>query len=251
MLAPIALLYTGPLLHGLVTTLLLFAAAGAASSVLGVAFAVMLDLEHPVVSRLARVYSSVLRGLPPLLLLLFVFLGFPTIGLTLPPFLTALVGITLYGLAYMGEIIRAGLKSAGRDMRDAARALGIPYRLALARIYLPHASRVAAPAFFTQATELLKDTALAGAVGVTELALAAQAGASVTLKPLTVFAEAAVGYAAIGSVLLLVQERTARRARRPTISRRRRSAWATGIGALRALLVRSGPMVPARGRRRA
>lgn len=208
----LGLLYVGPLLEGLATTVELFAAAVAASTALGLVFAVLRDINHPVLSRLVQLYSGVLRGLPPLLVLLIVFLGFPTFGLTLSPFMTALVGITTYGLAYMGEIIYAGLKSAGAEMRDGVRALGIPYRIALVRIYLPHASGTAAPAFFTETTELLKDTALAGAVGVTELASQAQSGASFLLKPLPIFGEAALGYAVIGSLLLIMQEWSARRA---------------------------------------
>jgi cystine transport system permease protein len=226
------MLYVQPLLTGFVLTLEVFALAGTLSIVLGVGFAVLLDIRHPVWTRAARVYSAVARGLPPLTVLLLVFLGLPVIGIQIPALATAVVAVTLYGAAYMGEIIAAALKSIEHDVRDGARALGMPYLRALVRVFLPSSYRVAAPAFFTELTELLKDTALAGSVGVIELTTTAQTGAANSIHPLVIFAEAAVVYVVVGSILLVVQavsERTPA-ADRPTWMPRRRNAVAEFIG---------------------
>jgi L-cystine transport system permease protein len=226
------MLYVQPLLRGFVLTLEVFVIAGALSVVLGVLFAVLLDIRHPVWTRAARGYSAVFRGLPPLTILLLVFLGLPAFGIQIPALATAVIAVTLYGTAYMGEIIAAALKSIEHDVRDGARALGMPYGRALVRVFLPSSYRVAAPAFFTELTELLKDTALAGTVGVIELTTTAQTGAANSVHPLVIFAEAALVYAAVGSILLAVQtasERTPDDRRRSWMPRRR-NAVAEFIG---------------------
>jgi His/Glu/Gln/Arg/opine family amino acid ABC transporter permease subunit len=226
------MLYLQPLLTGFVLTLEVFAISAALSIVLGVLFAVLLDIRHPVWTRAARVYSAVFRGLPPLTILLLVFLGLPALGIQIPALATAVVAVTLYGTAYMGEIIAAALRSVEHDVRDGARALGMGYGRALLRVFLPSSYRVAAPAFFTELTELLKDTALAGTVGVIELTTTAQTGAANSVHPLVIFAEAAVVYAVVGSVLLVVQTVSERKpdSGRPTWMPRRRAVVTEFIG---------------------
>jgi His/Glu/Gln/Arg/opine family amino acid ABC transporter permease subunit len=189
------------------TTVVLFVAVALSATIFGIGLAVALDgpLRAP-----ARTYSWVLRGIPPIMVLFIVFFGLPTIGLSIPSFAAAWLGMTAYALAYMGEIIRAGLKSIPTGVRDATRALGLPYRKALVRIFLPQAVGVILPPYVNELTELLKDTAIASVVGVTELANAATTITSQTYQPLQVFGVAAIIYGLLNSVLLSAQERAGR-----------------------------------------
>jgi His/Glu/Gln/Arg/opine family amino acid ABC transporter permease subunit len=190
------------------TTLALFLAVTASSTALGIGLAIALDgpAQSP-----ARVYSWLLRGIPPIIILFIVFFGLPQFGIAVPSFLAAWLGMSAYGAAYMGEIIRSGLKAVPLGVREAARALGIPYHRALARIYLPQARSVILPPFINELTELLKDTAVASVVGVIELANAARTVTARTFNPLPVFATAALIYALLTIGLLVVQEWAGRR----------------------------------------
>ncbi|MCU1403912.1 MAG: hypothetical protein JWQ43_215, partial [Glaciihabitans sp.] len=77
------MIYVEPLLRGLVLTIQLFLVAAALSTVLGILFAIVLDIRHPLWTRVARVYSAVMRGVPPLIVMLVVFLGFPVLGINI------------------------------------------------------------------------------------------------------------------------------------------------------------------------
>jgi His/Glu/Gln/Arg/opine family amino acid ABC transporter permease subunit len=199
------------LLRGGFVTLELFAVSMATSTVCGLGLAVLLDSRRPAVAALGRLYSFVFRSVPGILLLLAAYLGLPRIMIHLPPFAAATIGMSSYGTAYLGEIIHSGLKSVPSSLRDAVASLGIAPAHALRRIYLPYSFAVILPPFITEASELLKDTAIASIVGVRELTDASTSVMNITYQPLQVFAVASLLYFLPGSALLLVQERLTRR----------------------------------------
>ena len=119
-------------------------------------------------SSLCTIYVEFFRGTPVLVQLLFLYFGLPAIGLAMPGWLTALVGLGLNYAAYESQVYRAAL----RGQWEAAYSLGMSSILAFRRIILPQAFRIALPPMTNDFVSLFKDTSVAYAISVWELATA-------------------------------------------------------------------------------
>jgi polar amino acid transport system permease protein len=120
---------------------------------------------------LAIVYTDIFRG-TPLILVIFMILGFSTLGLaglsSQSLFLNGVVALTLVYTAYVTEVYRAGIESVHPSQRMAARSLGLSYTQALRHVVLPQAIRRVIPPLLNDFIGLQKDTALITVIGVTE-----------------------------------------------------------------------------------
>ena len=121
---------------------------------------------------LCTIYIEFFRGTPVLVQLLFLYFGLPTIGLAMPGWLTALVGLGLNYAAYESQVYRAALEAIPRGQWEAAYLLGMNPLLAFRRIILPQAFRIALPPMTNDFVSLFKDTSVAYAISVWELATA-------------------------------------------------------------------------------
>lgn len=204
------------LLRGTTVTVELTAAVLLFATPLGILVAELRDIRQPVVRTALAVASWVFRGIPPLLILFFAFFGLPQFGITLPPFPSAVVGMTVYMAFYFAEVFRAGYESVPAGQWRAAEALGLSRSRTLFRVILPQTVPAALPPYISHATDLLKGTALAAAVAVPELTAAARQVFVVTYRPIEILIAAGVIYAVLDAVLLMVQalgEGWARRSR--------------------------------------
>ena len=197
--------------QGLAVTVALSIVSASASTLVGIPVALALDANGTWIQRVAKTYSAAIRGIPPILVLFGVFFGLPTIGLQIDAFPAAVIAMTVYGAAYMGEIFRAGLRAVPAGQHEAARALGLTNAYALRRVYVPQALSVISPPFVNELTELVKDTALASVIGVRDMSDVANSVTSITYQPLQIFAVTAAVYGAIISGLLIFQELSAKR----------------------------------------
>ena len=155
--------------------------------------------------------SWVVRGIPPLLLLLIVFFLPPDYGVTLPPFTAAVTGLSIYMIFIFGEVFRAGLIAIDRGQYQAADALGLPPWRTFRRIVLPQLVPVALPSYVSHASSLLKNTSLATVVAVRELTSVGKSLMAVTFRPLETLLAVGLVYGAFSAVLLLLQFRLERR----------------------------------------
>ncbi|MFN2579281.1 MAG: ABC transporter permease subunit [Pyrinomonadaceae bacterium] len=121
---------------------------------------------------LCTVYIEFFRGTPVLVQLLFLYFGLPTIGLAMPGWLTALIGLGLNYAAYESQVYRAALEAIPRGQWEASYLLGMNPLLAFRRIILPQAFRIALPPMTNDFVSLFKDTSTAYAISVWELATA-------------------------------------------------------------------------------
>lgn len=121
---------------------------------------------------LCTVYIEFFRGTPVLVQLLFLYFGLPVIGLAMPGWLTALVGLGLNYAAYESQVYRAALEALPRGQWEAAYSLGMSPLLAFRRIILPQAFRIALPPMTNDFVSLFKDTSVAYVISVWELATA-------------------------------------------------------------------------------
>lgn len=117
----------------------------------------------------AGAWVELFRGLPLLLLILFLFLGLPAVGLTVSTFWALVAGLTLYNSAVIGEIFRAGILSLPKGQTEAAYSVGLRRGQTLRLILIPQAVRLMLPALISQLVTLLKDTSLGFVIAYAEL----------------------------------------------------------------------------------
>ena len=198
----------GPLLEGLVKGTLPLTAV---SFVLGLALALLLALMRlsgrwPL-SSVARAYVSVIRGTPLLLQLFIVFFGLPSLGVTIDPFPSAIIALTMNVGGYASEAVRAAILAVPRGQWEAAMTVGMGRRTTLRRVVLPQASRIAVPPLSNTLISLVKDTSLCSTILVTELLRQAQEIAAPSFAYFTLYGVAAVYYWVVCVVLSFNQDR--------------------------------------------
>lgn len=193
------------LLRGTIVTVELTGAVLLLATPLGILVAELRNIRQPAVRTALAVASWAFRGIPPLLILFFVFFGLPQFGVTLPPFPSAVIGMTAYMAFYFAEAFRAGYESIPAGQWRAAEALGLSNARTLFRVILPQTVPATLPSFMSHATDLLKGTTLAAAVAVPELTAAAKQVFVVTYRPIEILVAAGVIYAVLDAVLLVLQ----------------------------------------------
>ncbi len=127
---------------------------------------------------LVRAFVDFIRGTPVLIQLLFVWLG-----LGLAPFPAAILTLGISAMAYMAEVIRAGLMSVDPGQDLGARALGLSPVDRFRFVVWPQAFRIAIPPLMNCVVSLIKDTALVSIISIPELIREAQSIISVTFEP--------------------------------------------------------------------
>lgn len=157
------------LLEGLVAALKAAAVATILSLLAGMVLAAGRISEHAWVRLPIRAWIEVFRSVPLLLLIFFVYLGAPAIGINVPTFWSLVIGLALYNSAIVADIIRAGLLALPRGQREAGRALGLSRNQTLRVILIPQAVRQMLPTLVSQMVTVLKETALGFIIGYTEL----------------------------------------------------------------------------------
>ncbi len=198
----------GPLLAGtLQGTIPLTAISFAGGLVVALIVALMRLSSIAPLSALARIYVSVIRGTPLLLQLFIIFYGLPSMGVTVDPFPSACVALTLNVGGYASEVVRAAILSVPKGQSEAAATVGMNYATTMRRIVLPQATRVAVPPMSNTLISLVKDTSLASTIQVTELLRKAQEIAAPTYEFFTLYSVAAVYYWVICLALAFSQSR--------------------------------------------
>lgn len=163
---------------------------------------------------IARVYVSIIRGTPLLVQLFIIFYGLPSIGLTISPYISAIIGFSLSVGAYASEIIRGSIQSIDKGQWEASYSIGMTYHQTLKRIIIPQAARVSLPPLSNTFISLVKDTSLASLILVTEMFRTAQEIAAVNFKFLLVYTEAGFIYWIICFFLSIIQGRLEARVER-------------------------------------
>jgi len=183
------------LASGVGITLLLSVVSGLTSLVAGL-FVALLRLYGPRVLRVAVVlYIDSMRAIPVLVVLVWTFFALPILtGLTMPPFVAALVGLTVHLAAYAAEIVRAGVESVRPGQTRAALALGMSRAQIVRRIVLPQAIVRMLPAFGSLLSITIKDTAIASVIAVPELMRQSETLAGQSFQPIEVYTFAMLVY---------------------------------------------------------
>lgn len=202
---PAMIAFIQPLLHGAaVTALITLGAIAIAIPAMAIAdacrFSGIEALDWP-----ARVYIEIFRGTSALIQLFWVFYALPLITPLHPsPMVSAIVVLGLNGGAYGAEIVRGALLAVSRQQKDAAIALNFSRWQTFYRIVLPQAVPLMLPPLANLFIDMLKNSALAGLVQVSDLTFQAQLLQDSTLRSGAVYGAALVIYFAMAMVLALL-----------------------------------------------
>ncbi|MEV5571224.1 amino acid ABC transporter permease [Spirillospora sp. NPDC052269] len=151
---------------------LVFTASGFALGLAGGLLIALMKLSSvPPYRWFATAYIEIFRGLPALLIFIFVSVGVPIAfpGVNVPGgvYGQAALALGLVSAAYIAETVRAGIEAVPRGQTEAARSLGMSQFRAMRTIVIPQAFRVIIPPMTNQLVSLLKDSSLALFLGVT------------------------------------------------------------------------------------
>ncbi len=162
-------------------TLLLFVMAGLASLVLGSLLAALRVGPVAILRTSVSVYVSVIRNTPLIIVLIFFRIAGPKVGLRFGfidvrigdvnlnnVYTACVVGLTVYTSSFVCEALRSGINAVSVGQAEAARAIGLPFAGAMRQVILPQAFRAALPPLTSVQIALLKNTTVAGALGVFE-----------------------------------------------------------------------------------
>ncbi|CAN5273362.1 ABC transporter substrate-binding protein/permease [soil metagenome] len=154
---------------GLPNTLILTVSASIIGLLLGLALAVAGISRSKFLRWPARVYTDVFRGLPEVVIILIIGLGFGPIvgGLTgNNPYPLGIAALGLMAAAYIGEILRSGIQSVEAGQLEASRALGFSYGSSMQLVVIPQGIRRVLPALVNQFISLLKASSLVYFLGL-------------------------------------------------------------------------------------
>jgi aspartate/glutamate/glutamine transport system permease protein len=118
---------------------------------------------------LGTAYVEFLRNSPLLVQMFFWVFGLPFVGILLPEFVGALLGLGFYTSAFVAEAVRAGILGVGKGQIEAARSLGLTYGQTMRLVLLPQAIATTVPPLGNLSIALTKNTSVAAAVLVPEL----------------------------------------------------------------------------------
>lgn len=142
---------------------------------------------------LTNLYSTVMRGIPPIVLL-FILYFIVSGSINLSPFLAGSISLGIVSSAYQMEIVRGAILSVSGGQMMAARAVGMSKRQAIRNVILPQTLRLAIPPWSNEAAIVIKDSSLVYALGVPEILRRAQLISASTQQPFLAYAAAAVIY---------------------------------------------------------
>ncbi|SCX03570.1 amino acid ABC transporter permease [Candidatus Aquiluna sp. UB-MaderosW2red] len=170
-----------------------------------------------IIRSLAGLYVWIIRGIPPLVILVLIFVGAAAAGLprfeefslgsldVAGNYQAAVIGLAIHTGAYMAEIIRNGIQSVLPGQIEAAKALGMSPSEIARRIVVPQATRVIIPPAGNEFNVLIKLTSLVSVIGVQEIFLISQSVASNTFRVFEMMIIVSISYLVLTGFWSVVQ----------------------------------------------
>jgi His/Glu/Gln/Arg/opine family amino acid ABC transporter permease subunit len=210
--------YLPAILGGLVLTLQVSAASLAIACVFGLIGATAKLSGSRAARWSADVYTTLIRGLPELVLMLLIFYGGQMVVnsmaekygwgyIDIPPFLAGTLTIGFIFGAYLTETFRGAILAVPRGQSEAGMAYALTQRQVLFRIVLPQMIRHAIPGFANNWLIMLKASALVSLIGLNDMVNRAGLAAASTREPFTFYMAVAVIYLILTSVSIFLLSR--------------------------------------------
>lgn len=179
-------------------------------------FGIFVGLLGVVPNKFCRGLSTtiiyIFRGLPLIVLALFIYNGVPSlIGSKVPAFLAGVITLMLNEGSYTAAFVKGGIESVDKGQMEAARSLGMPFGKSMRRVILPQGIKIMVPSFINQFIITLKDTSILSVIGLLELTQTGKIIIARNLEGFRVWAIVAVIYLVIITVLTLLSKWIERR----------------------------------------
>ncbi len=210
--------YLPAILEGLWSTLRVAASALAVACAFGLIGAAAKLSGSRIARTLADIYTTLIRGLPELVLMLAIFYGGQILlnnlaeargwgYIDVPPFAAGVLTIGFIFGAYLTETFRGAILAIPRGQFEAAQAYGLTAITMWRRIVLPQMVRHAIPGFANNWLVMVKATALVSIIGLDDMVHRAGLAAAATREPFTFYVVAACLYLAVTTVSIFLLSR--------------------------------------------
>ncbi|MCC8949020.1 MULTISPECIES: amino acid ABC transporter permease [Bradyrhizobium] len=192
------------LLQGVWLTIVVTVGSLLLSTVLGLVWALMRVSGIGFLVGLSASLINVIRGIPIIVLLFYIYFVMPDFGIALSALQAAIIGLGIAYSAYQAENFRAGIEAIDKGQIEAAQTIGMGWWLTMRRVVLPQAVRIILPPYGNIMIMMLKDSSQASTITVAELALQGKLIASSTFKNTSVFTLVALMYLTMSIPLILL-----------------------------------------------
>jgi polar amino acid transport system permease protein len=200
------------LMSGVALTIIVTLGSLVLSTMLGLVWALMRVSGIGILTGLSAGVINVIRGIPIIVLLFYLYFVMPEFGLTLSALQAAILGLGIAYSAYQAENFRAGIEAIDKGQIEAAQAIGMSWWQTMRRVVLPQAVRIVLPPYGNIMIMMLKDSSQASTITVAELALQGKLIASSTFKNTSVFTLVALMYLTMSIPLILLVRHFEKRA---------------------------------------
>ncbi|KPN80214.1 Glutamine-binding protein / glutamine transport system permease protein [Apilactobacillus kunkeei] len=154
------------------------------------------------------------RGMPLLVLALFIYTGIPTLtGTRIPAFVAGVITLMLDEGAYIAAFVKGGIESVDKGQMEAARSLGLPFGKSMRKVILPQGVKLMVPSFINQFIITLKDTSILSIIGILELTQTGKIIIARNLEGFKVWAMVAIIYLIVITLLTWLSNWVKRRAK--------------------------------------
>lgn len=204
-----------PLLaQGLKLTILVTLGTIVCSTLLGLVWALMRISNIWILKWISIIAINVIRGIPIIVVLFFVYFVLPDLGLSLTSLQAGIIGLSISYSAYHAENFRAGIEAIDRGQVEAAQSMGMGWGLMMRRVLLPQAIKIVLPSYGNMTVSTLKDSSQTSTITVAELALKGKLIASSTFQSGIVFALVAAIYLLMSIPLTMLIAHLEKRSRK-------------------------------------
>jgi polar amino acid transport system permease protein len=200
------------LMSGVALTVIVTIGSLLLSTALGLVWALMRVSGIGIFTGFSAGLINVIRGIPIIVLLFYLYFVMPELGLTLTALQAAILGLGIAYSAYQAENFRAGIEAIDKGQIEAAQAIGMGWWQTMRRVVLPQAVRIVLPPYGNIMIMMLKDSSQASTITVAELALQGKLIASSTFKNTSVFTLVALMYLTMSIPLILLVRHFEKRA---------------------------------------
>src|ERR1044071_5098990 len=192
------------LLKGVWLTIVVTIGSLVLSTVLGLFWALMRVSGIGVLAGLTAGLINVIRGIPIIVLLFYLYFVMPDFGIALTALQASILGLGIAYSTYQSENFRAGIEAIDKGQIEAAQTIGMGWWLTMRRVVLPQAVRIILPPYGSIMMMMQKDSRQTSAITVAELSLEGKLIASSTFNNASVFPLVALMYLPMSIPLILL-----------------------------------------------
>lgn len=186
--------HLGLYLRGWSITLLLTSVSFAVALVIGLLLASARVSPVAPLRGLARWYVELVRNTPLTVHMVLMFFGLPKLGIRFGPITTAILVLSIYTGAFVGEVIRSGINTIGVGQIEAGRAIGLPFTGLLRLIVIPQALRATVAPLGSQLSALVRNSAVAYTISVLDIMGRSDRLITDLARPIPILIGAALAY---------------------------------------------------------